>query len=95
MKISGSEVLRVVFDMLEDCGHIKSALKVSRGLIHGYEYIVLGIGDDEWHIEECLDKFGNEGMLKPSSNMCVRYYINKEYDIEEEKYSQIYEEIYG
>lgn len=96
MKVQGKEIITMVFDMLNEQDYQQSALRIAKAIIHNAEYIVLGIGDIDWEIEKCLKMFHCDDFIKsiPSSSFCTRFYINKEYNINEEDYYTMKKLIY-
>lgn len=96
MKVQGKEIITMVFDMLNEQDYHYSALRVAKAIIHNADYIVLGIGDIDWEIEKCLKMFHCDDLIKsiPSSSFCTRFYIKKEYEIEENHYNAVKKLIY-
>lgn len=91
--VKGTKIVSTLFKYFDGINAHNEALKLARALINDNERISLGIGDVEWSIATEIDGLG-EGLTKPSYvGSSVYFYLNKDYEIDTDKWNKLNDKI--
>lgn len=101
MKLSGKEIAKYVFkwfyfDAEPNDDNKSAALKIADRLIDNRPYIELGLGDRDFLIEDVIQKAAGYGIVKVNAvGYSAKFFLDKEYEIDEEKFNNFKAKLYG
>lgn len=92
IRVSNREIAVMAFDYLRKQQKTDAALRLAGCMLH-HSCISLGIGDVDWDIDMTIQKCGGEP--RTGWRYTAHFHFNRETEMEESKYREIREELYG